>query len=294
MPRYAPVMSLDDFKDTIKAYAEFKDFDNEYDVEDYDDLENVIATGFMNAAFSAAWDDVRKIQVDFENVYIEQFVTLTNGVPIALVEAGGDWEVPVMFAFYFDGKKFRAYVPTDGNVYNRTLKQAYGNADEDEDNADALKYHGVEQYNQVKHDIIKCVADITARIEARGQSGAVSFGKNPAVERRKHLAATEPDLTVLESIPPEMVMARVMPAADGSYFTLNLRHSGRELNKTECDKVTVPSYFRRVESFYDNSYTWYGPDGMSSRQMAEAMIKEGFAIDPDSYLDDYRVRIIRL
>lgn len=294
MPRYAPAMSVEDFKATISAFAESKDFENEYDVEDYDDVENIIAGGMMNHGFPTVHEDVQKIRFDYENVEIEKFMTLSNGVPIALVSAGGDWEVPLLFAFYFDGKKFRGYVPSDGNVYNRTLKQAYGNADEDEDDADALKHHGVDSYGVLEPDFAKCIADIEKRLEVRGTSGAVTFGKNAAAEHRKHLAATEPDLKVLDVIPPDMLMVTVMPAADGSYFELKLRHSGRELTRAEADKVAIPKYFRREDGYGGDNYTWYGPRGMGSRWSAKVLEQAGFAIDPNSYLQDYQVRIIRM
>jgi len=44
--------------------------------------------------------------------------------------AGGDWEFPVFFIIYWDGKRLRAYVPTDGNPWNTATKQAFGNDDE--------------------------------------------------------------------------------------------------------------------------------------------------------------------
>lgn len=41
--------------------------------------------------------------------------------------AGGDWEQPVFFILYWDGKNIRAYVPTKGNPWNQKTKEAYGN-----------------------------------------------------------------------------------------------------------------------------------------------------------------------
>lgn len=63
---------------------------------------------------------------------------LPNGLTFCGCYAGGDWEGPVFFIIYWDGK-VRAYIPTDGNPWNRTSKQAYGN-DEDGDLADAIKH----------------------------------------------------------------------------------------------------------------------------------------------------------
>lgn len=57
--------------------------------------------------------------------------TLPNGLTFLGVAAGGDWEHPVFFCVYWDGKKLRAYVPTEGNPWNTTTKEAYGNNEDD-------------------------------------------------------------------------------------------------------------------------------------------------------------------
>lgn len=57
------------------------------------------------------------------------FKTLSNGMTYCGMSAGGDWEYPVFFIVYWDGKKLRGYVPTDGNPWNTTTKEAYGNKD---------------------------------------------------------------------------------------------------------------------------------------------------------------------
>jgi hypothetical protein len=55
--------------------------------------------------------------------------TLSNGLTFWGMCAGGDWEHPCFFICYYDGKKLRAYVPTEGNPWNTDTKQAYGNDD---------------------------------------------------------------------------------------------------------------------------------------------------------------------
>ncbi len=66
-------------------------------------------------------------------------VTFSNGLTAIGISAGGDWEFPVYFIVYWDGKKLRGYVPTAGNPWNRKTKQAYGN-DADADLADVIKH----------------------------------------------------------------------------------------------------------------------------------------------------------
>lgn len=87
-----------------------------------------------------------KVDFDFENWetnggqrnVLMGYTTLSNGMTFLGMEAGGDWEYPVFFIIYWDGKKLRGYVPMEGNPWNTTTKQAYGN-DEDADGKNAHK-----------------------------------------------------------------------------------------------------------------------------------------------------------
>lgn len=54
------------------------------------------------------------------------FCELKNGFTFYGIEAGGDWEYPVFMIIYFDGYRFRGYIPTCGNMYNTDLKCAFG------------------------------------------------------------------------------------------------------------------------------------------------------------------------
>jgi hypothetical protein len=83
--------------------------------------------------------DLDKVQFDTENIAIlggrndKDFLgyhTLPNKMSYLGVYAGGDWENPVFFIIYWDGQKLRGYIPEDGNLYNTTTKQAYGNNEE--------------------------------------------------------------------------------------------------------------------------------------------------------------------
>ncbi|MCK9458364.1 MAG: hypothetical protein M0R80_01820 [Proteobacteria bacterium] len=128
-----------------------------------------------------------KVEFDFENVTTDTsnccyelegllgYNTLDNGMTFFGVSAGGDWEIPVFFVVYWDGKKLRAYIPTDGNPWNTDTKQAYGNADQDWDNPDA-EDDDVKNLNKLygpghtshedapDYDKEKIIADIKARI----------------------------------------------------------------------------------------------------------------------------------
>ena len=53
------------------------------------------------------------------------------------INAGGDWEYPVFFIVYYDGKEFRAYSPKVGNVFNINNNEAVRNNDSDLEDSEA-------------------------------------------------------------------------------------------------------------------------------------------------------------
>lgn len=98
--------------------------------------------------------------------------TLPNGLTYFGITAGGDWETPLFFIIYWDGKKLRGYVPTDGNPWNVINKIAYGN-DEDQihqarkDVADIAKRFPGKHKDDIDVDCNQIISDITARILPR-------------------------------------------------------------------------------------------------------------------------------
>lgn len=54
------------------------------------------------------------------------FDTSNSGLPFLGFLAGGDWELPLFFIVYYDGKSLRGYIPEDGNTYNHKTNTAYG------------------------------------------------------------------------------------------------------------------------------------------------------------------------
>ena len=102
--------------------------------------------------YEVAWQeqvqkDIKTVYFDCENVtdpddeegfampgFIHGYDVLPNGVPVCWVGAGGDWECPVaMCIFVGEDDKFHAYVPEDGNVYNKGYGAAYGNNGDEEE-----------------------------------------------------------------------------------------------------------------------------------------------------------------
>ena len=52
--------------------------------------------------------------------------TLDNDFTFLGAASGGDWQIPVFFIIYFDGKVLRGYVPEFGNPWNTDTNTAYG------------------------------------------------------------------------------------------------------------------------------------------------------------------------
>lgn len=124
---------------------------------------------------------------DFGPKALMGYHTDPNGLTYCGFAAGGDWEHPVFFLVYWDGKKLRGYVPTDGNPWNSITKTAYGN-DEDKDLKDAKKrwpetYADSEsvESDDFEFDSALIQADIAARILPPGQKVA----KAPKPQRNR-------------------------------------------------------------------------------------------------------------
>ena len=108
--------------------------------------------------------DDMKIRFDLENFEygsgnddLVGFRSLDNGFTFLGITSGGDWESPVFWIVYWDGKGLRGYIPTDGNCFNPKTKMALGNGEDEED----------EDYLDHDFDWEKIEVDIKARITQR-------------------------------------------------------------------------------------------------------------------------------
>lgn len=127
--RQAPAISEKEFLDKLTDFVE------QYK-EDYDDTSGAVWGTALKIIRRMYTDkksenqikkDFKGIHFDWENYDIVGDVRTTKGIPYQLFNAHGDWEIPVYFMVYYDGKKIRVYVPTVGNTWRQDLKQALGN-----------------------------------------------------------------------------------------------------------------------------------------------------------------------
>ena len=111
--------------------------------------------------------------------------TLDNGMSIIGVQCGGDWEYPVYFIIYWDGKSLRGYIPTDGNPWNTDDKIAYGNnAESDAKNVE--KRFGIKDQDPLYAcskgiDKDKVVAEMERQTDFAARAQAMSFGVREAL-----------------------------------------------------------------------------------------------------------------
>lgn len=122
MPRFYTEISKEDFLSKVKTLMNNEEFP--YDMS------------------KAIEKDLGKVNFDWENytrfndrggnfaTYPVGYKELKPGFHVYFVNAGGDWEFPICFIFYWGDNKLRAYIPEDGNAWNKKQKCAYGSEDD--------------------------------------------------------------------------------------------------------------------------------------------------------------------
>lgn len=115
--------------------------------------------------------DLQKIKFDFENCdAIGNEVKTINNISCIMADAGGDWECPVLFFVYWDGSKFRGYVPIYGNAVNRNTNSAFSQSDEDKE---FLKTQNIPEneidkaMSNISYDKEACLKDFKSRIKLK-------------------------------------------------------------------------------------------------------------------------------
>lgn len=117
-------------------------------------------------------NDITKYDYNTENLGAIGKVQSSNGLTYLKCYAGGDWECPVLFFIYWDGSKFRGYIPTYGNAINRKYKRAFGNGDEED--IEFLKTQNLDTdkelssiIHSISYDENACMKDFKARVKLK-------------------------------------------------------------------------------------------------------------------------------
>lgn len=153
------------------------------------------ASSGSNEDGSTVGNDFKGLEFSNENTEPIEGVRMTKGgCPYVVGYSGGDWENPVCFIVFYDGKQIRAYLPKSGNTWRTyaeiekkrdksgnwkskmvTKKIALGN-DEDADTdyvKDNLKKTkqipsgytpGWDDVNEIEPDYDLCIAEFLARV----------------------------------------------------------------------------------------------------------------------------------
>lgn len=304
MPRYAPVMPQDDLRRLLIDKAIRNDY-----VEDYGEIDHAkpditqIVWMLLEENLDGVQKDWSKIDFSTENMDVIAEKVTTGGVPYLEIKAGGDWETPLVCILYFDGRKFRGYVPKDGNTYNHAGKSAFGNRDDDQ--AACVRQFGAqcdhdEGFRDVEPDMALIDKDVAARIEARGthayDAAPVASKANVRAARQARIEAKQ-DLT--GPITADMVYAVISAAAGGAYVEFELRSSRRKLKAAEGERlVGVPAVLDKViPSWDDTQILWYSPSGCYPLQMQALLEQAGFVKAPDNDISMYagaRTVVVRI
>lgn len=162
-------------------------------------------------------EDISKVDFDLENFMCsgigmpntsgnwEGFHTLPTGLAFLGCRAGGDWEHPVNFAIYYDGKNLRGYIPRYHNSYNLKTKTAFGNDDEMGYDEEIAQYLGLEYdkdkfysaegfylYAEWNFEDVGLYEDISSRIEIRDAAGKSGMSvSKPYCPSKIHCPARE-------------------------------------------------------------------------------------------------------
>jgi len=107
--------------------------------------------------------DLFHIEFSSENEEAEEYLTLENGLSVLEIWSGGDWEISLHYIIYYDGEKLRAYIPVDGNTYNKTFNSAFGN-DIEHDFLELQRIGLIDKnkiFNEEEDDIDMYVTNIT-------------------------------------------------------------------------------------------------------------------------------------
>ena len=171
MSRFFKKITLDEFKEKINPILNPEDEDTDgfpYNMPESisKDLKKV-SFDFENYEIGNAW---KNFNPDYEREKTDRdypygYEVLGNGMPCLFVQAGGDWEFPICFTVYFDGSKLRGYIPSDGNLWNRKAKSAFGNEEYDTDKKELYEMYKKLISEGVEWTPIETINELYAKLE---------------------------------------------------------------------------------------------------------------------------------
>lgn len=172
--RKAVPLTAKELERKIFSAAEASGFDEE---EDFGEILYALCSPDEEFRCSKVAKDLNTVEFDTENILYDRdefdnswlgFHEMNNGLTFLGCMAGGDWEYPVCFAIYYDGKSLRGYVPRYCNSYNLKTKQAFGNNYVLSLGEEIAAYLGVDNFTEDDTlDNDGLIKDITSRVVVR-------------------------------------------------------------------------------------------------------------------------------
>ena len=148
--RYYNEISKEDFLSQVKKLMENEEYPYETSKSIEKDLDKVNFSWENYTAFNSTQGFC-----DYPFGYKE----LKSGMHLFFTAAGGDWEIPICFVYYWGEGELRAYIPKDGNIWNIKEKCAYGSekisTDENKDEIIKREYSETKLYTDILTRIIK-------------------------------------------------------------------------------------------------------------------------------------------
>jgi hypothetical protein len=123
MPRYFQRLTIDQLSNRVEKAVDACGEDRYYV---WKQLTPQVKKDLSKCDFDL--ENVGESQTDFGPNGLMGYHTLSNGLTYKGMCAGGDWEFPVFFIIYWDGKKLRGYIPKKGNPWNTDTGMPYGNS----------------------------------------------------------------------------------------------------------------------------------------------------------------------
>jgi hypothetical protein len=145
MARFAPDITPESLRDIALAICTRRLLSSEdWEQQDVDDMTSrepmgIVTHAMVEGLLGKAYKDIAKVDFDLENLYVgapredtswhaslKEFLGFhrTGNLSFLGCLGGGDWQDPVAFVLYHDGKDLRGYVPTDGNSFVLATKKA--------------------------------------------------------------------------------------------------------------------------------------------------------------------------
>jgi hypothetical protein len=154
-------------------------------------------------------------------------------LPVLVLHAGGDHEVPVYFIVYWNGKRLCGYIPECGNLFNHDTFKAYGNEKPplSEDVLDSFEYDFTKMRKEVEANITFATDKPVSKVPEKKMKADVVRTSKPrlsdAIDLLIHGIAAREKCTDQEALQGLLVDVRFTAFRLGLNFDNAVAESGK-------------------------------------------------------------------